>query len=203
MPPAEYPVTLAEARKQIEYPEEDSSHDEHLTRLIASATSFVEGQTRRQIVTATWQFKYDQFPEGRSPIWVPRAPLQSVTSITYLDAAGASQTFATANYLAATDREPGRVSLKALGTGSWPTTICEGEPVTVVAVCGYGAAAAVPAKVKQLLLFLIDEWFNRRSGTGEIASHYVANLLESLRMGEDFLEYAPASGEHASVGSAW
>lgn len=201
--PAELPLTLAEARKQIEYPDAASDHDEHLTRLIAAAANFVEEQTQRQIVTATWTFKYDGFPPGRSPFWIPRAPLQSITSISYLDAAGATQVFAGANYKVATDREPGRVSLSALGAGSWPTAICEGEPVTVVAVCGYGAAAAVPASLKQLLLFLVDEWFNRRSGVGEAAGTFVQTLLESFRVGFDYGDYLPAVGDYATAGVSW
>lgn len=198
-PPVDYPITVAQAKKQVELPAEDTAHDDHLERLIAAATRFLQDQTGRQFVLASFTFGYDQFPPGCEPLWIPRPPLVEVTSISYLDTEGNVQAMSAADYLVATDCQPGRVSLARLGSGSWPTPIRQGRAVTIEADCGYATPDDVPEDVKLCLLWLVDDWFNGRSGQDE-AGGQAKGLLESLRLGDDFLQYAPAYGDPAYVG---
>lgn len=199
VPPTDFAISIADARAQVRLPASDLSNDTILLGLIRSATTFVQDQTYRQFLRATYEFRYDQFPPGTNVLWVPRPPLVSVTSITYLDSFGAVQTMPPSDYLVATDCLPGRVSLKALGTTVWPTVLRQGRPITITAVCGYATASDVPDDIKQVLLFLVNEWFDHPSGNGEIGA-FLQSLIDSLRLGDDFQQYAPAAGESAYLG---
>ena len=196
--PTQPAVDFVQAKKQIEIAYDDTTHDDHLANLIAAATAFIENQLRIQLIQATWEFVYDRFPSGREPLFIPRPPLQSVTSITYLDTAGASQTMPTADYKVGVSREPGRVSLKS--SASWPTTTDEAEAVKIVAVCGYPAPPNLPAEHKTVLLMIIDDWFNNRSGQGEMTKSVKA-LMGSLSLGFGYSKYAPVVGDAPRVGA--
>jgi uncharacterized phiE125 gp8 family phage protein len=198
-PPTDYPISVADAKKQVELPADAPSHDDHFGRLIAAATRYLQDQTYRQFLVATYKFFYDQFPPGMAELFVPRAPLVSITSIAYLDTAGVSQTMPTADYQVATNCLPGRVSLKALGARRWPQALQQGQAITITAVCGYATAADVPEDVKLVLLWLVNEWFNGRSGE-DSPSGWVSALIESLRLGDDFIQYAPVAGDPAYIG---
>jgi hypothetical protein len=75
---------------------------------VTAARRFVEDKAGRQFVTATARLTLDRFPFTCSYQWlpsperrtivVPRAPLQSVTSIAYVDAGGDTQTLSANSY---------------------------------------------------------------------------------------------------------
>jgi len=191
--PAAEPVTLEQAKKQVELPQSVAVHDEHLRAIITAAREFVERYTNRQLVTATWNLHLDRFPCGGDPILIPYAPLQSVTSITYLDSTGAPQTWSSAEYRVSTSREPGIV-VPASGH-SYPTVRSELDAVTVRFVAGYGEPAEVPVAIKQAMLLLITHWFENRGAVGSVGSEIdlsVKALLESYRVGDEFLRYGVA-----------
>lgn len=125
--PRALPISLAEAKLQRRIESSDTGEDNLLTALIRAAVDYAERATRRQLVLATWDAKYDAFPSG--PFSLPPSPLRKVASISYLDTAGASQTLATSYYTAFTDEEPGAVRL-AYGQ-AWPATRDIENAVTV------------------------------------------------------------------------
>ena len=92
----------------------------------------------------------------------PRAPLQSLTSITYTDDAGATGTVAAANYVVDADSEPGRLALAA--GGSWPgITLRAIAGVKLRFVAGYGDDPEdVPQGYKQAMLLLVGHWYENR-----------------------------------------
>jgi len=101
-------------------------------------------------------------------------PLQSVTSITYKDAAGATQTFNAANYIVDTNTTPGRIVLAS--SASWPGVSLFPVPlITFTFVAGYGAASAVPQRFKTAMGQLIAHWFTTREAVSLIAG---ANITE-------------------------
>ena len=51
----------------------------------------------RALLTQTWDMYLDEFPCA-GEIIIPLSPLQSVTSVSYVDQHGATQTWASANY---------------------------------------------------------------------------------------------------------
>ena len=158
--PAVEPVSRTEAKThcRIDHTADDSSID----ALIVAARRYVETITRRALIAQTWDLKLDGFPAGA--IEIPLPPLQSVTSIAYRDSSGASTTVSASNYLVDTSSLVGRV-LPAYGV-VWPSfTAYPVHPVTVRFVAGYGAADDVPRPIRQALLMLVAEWYERREAT--------------------------------------
>ncbi len=104
---------------------------------------------------STWDLYLDRFPRHHGEISTP-APLASVTSITYLDASGASQTLAEPVYsVDISDPLSGRI---ALTYGQcWPSACCQANAVTVRFLAGYANAAAIPHRIKDGLIAYIQE----------------------------------------------
>jgi len=153
--PADEPVTLIEAKDHLRV--DGSDDDALISVLITAASKWAEEYTGRQFVTATWDWFLDGFCPSFS---APLPPLQSVTSIKYLDTAGAEQTLDSATYRVDAVSEPGRIALDYGKT--WPSTYSVINAVTVRFVSGYGAAAAVPEPIRQAMLILIGELYEQR-----------------------------------------
>lgn len=195
-PPAIEPISRDEAKKQVEVPSGSDHHDNHIDRLITTARQTLEDRLNRQLITATWDLHLDSFPlwSGETqnaatpiPINIPRSPLQSVTSITYTDTSGNTQTVATSVYKVLSSREPGQIWLK-FGQ-IWPIARFEPDVITVRFVAGYGLTqVSVPQKFKQPMLLMISDWFENRMGEGDV-SDTVENLLASCSTGDEFTDY--------------
>lgn len=125
--PRALPVSLNEVKLQRRIETTDTAEDNLLTALIRAAVDYAERATRRQLVLATYDAKFDAFPcFGYS---LPPAPLRSVASISYVDTAGASQTLSSSIYRALLDEEPGAVRLAY--SQSWPSIRDTENAVTV------------------------------------------------------------------------
>ena len=175
--PAEEPVTVTEAKAHLRV--DDTNSDTLITSLIVAAREYAETFTRRALITQTWDWIADGFP---GTIVLPLPRLVSVTSITYIDSDGNSQTLAASTYTVDTDSEPGRI-VPAFGK-SWPVTRAVFNAVTVRFVAGYGAAAAVPQTIKQAMLLLIGHWYDHR----EAVAH--AQTVVEVPMAVDTLLFA-------------
>jgi uncharacterized phiE125 gp8 family phage protein len=186
------PVSLDEARAHVRLVQ--TADDALLGNLITSARIYVENALARQLVTATWRWTLDRFydvqraPMGLYNEWVwnpmrtlrgrtvrdwytlflPRAPVQSVTSLQYYDTNGVLQTMDPALYLLDTDSEPARIT-PAWGT-FWPPWLLRENSISISFVAGYGdaggtaaaSAAAVPQTIKQAILLLVGHWYENR-----------------------------------------
>jgi len=185
-------VTLSEARRQCGLPEDYAYHDSHLLALINAAQSYVERHTARALISSTWDYTMERFPYGDEPLWLPKSPLASVTSVKYYDADGTQQTWTSSEYVVFTDRQPGCIRLAS--DAAWPSVGTRPQPVTVRFVAGYLSASAVPADLRACLLLLIEQWFTHRGATEErqqyAVPHAVDALLEAWRVGDEFHCYA-------------
>jgi uncharacterized phiE125 gp8 family phage protein len=159
--PADEPVSLAELKQHTRVDGADDNG--YLAAASAAARQWVEQYLGRQLVTATWTLTLDGFPSDGS-IEIPRPPLISVTSVKYYDAARVQQTFAVASYhvhsYAGPESPMGRIELASGAT--WPTTYGGEGAVQIAYQAGYGAAAAVPPQIKQAVLILAAELYERR-----------------------------------------
>jgi uncharacterized phiE125 gp8 family phage protein len=158
--PAKEPITVASAKVHLRV---DTDHENQLIDgLIKAAREYVESATGRALITQTWDLKLDRFP---CEIELPKPPVFAVSSITYLDATGASQTWASSNYR--TDLPAGPRAAKARitpGYGvSYPSTYDVLNAVTVRFVCGYGdSGETVPSALLQAMLLLVGHWYQAR-----------------------------------------
>lgn len=180
-PPVDEPVTLAEVKKQlrIDTTVEDSLHESWIT----IAREYCEMRTGRQFIDATWKEYFDGFS---SEMRLARPPLSSITSITYVDDAGDTQTLDSSVYQFDTISEPGRIKLA--DQQSWPSTRADYNAVIVTFVAGYGTAASdVPPGYRHAILMLVAYWNEFREAAiegREIKSVPMAvdTLLESNRI---------------------
>lgn len=177
--PATEPLTLQEAKSHLRIV--GNNDNAYVESLITVAREELEKQTRLALITQTWQMKLDAFPDNDHIPLYP-APLVSVTSIAYLDTAGASQTLATTVYEADTARMPGVVWLKY--SQDWPATQGIQNAVTITFKSGYGTDGTdVPMRAKQAMLMWMESAFTNRSteGMGNLAYR---SILQGLCYGD-------------------
>ena len=179
--PAAEPLTLVETKDHLRI--DHATEDSRITAMILAARNWGEGFTRRAFITQTWDLFLDYFPPV---IDVPRPPLQSVTSITYVDGDGNSQTLATSVYTVDADSERGRIYLAY--DQSWPSLREIPKAVTVRFVAGYGATyASVPEDLRQALLMHVSRIYEMREPvvTGTIVNDTGADqaLLRPYQIG--------------------
>jgi uncharacterized phiE125 gp8 family phage protein len=182
-PPTAEPITLDEAKAQcrIIYPDEDALVAGYILR----ARDYVETFLRRSLMPTTWEVTFDfDWPEDesceRDKILLPRPPLQSVTSVKYIDLSGVEQTLASNQYrvVGAGDREKEAFIVPAYLV-VWPLTRDDYDCVTVRYVAGY---TQVPEAIKQALLLLVEHYYSTRGPlmlgfSGSEVPHSVNSLL--------------------------
>ena len=124
-----------------------------------------------QGLSASWPYGYlpdhdflgHRHGHSGQTLHIPLPPLQSITSITYLDAAGSLQTLAPSAYRVDAVSTPGRVT-PAYGT-TWPATYPVTNAVVIRFKAGFGdTAAAVPIKIIQWIKAMVGSmWENRET----------------------------------------
>lgn len=152
------PVDLTTAKGWLRV---DLSDDNALIDdLIADATAQFEQDTACAILTQTWDYTLDGFPD-QPCIVLPVLPLVSVTSITYTDSAGGATVWPSNKYLVDASSRPGRI-VPAYGE-TWPSFTP--RPINAVAirfVAGWATPADVPPSISRAILTLVAHWFENR-----------------------------------------
>lgn len=151
-----YTDNIADASLGAQAPTANTTGDPEITALIKTARHAAEGYTRRALVTQTWDLKLDRFPGWT--LHIPKPTLQSISSITYIDTDGVTQTLAADQYHVDTFSAPARIT-PAFGL-VWPNTRYQNNAVTVRFVAGYGLAAAVPDGIKAWMILRIKHLFD-------------------------------------------
>jgi uncharacterized phiE125 gp8 family phage protein len=154
------PVAVWEAKDhcRVTIPDDDVL----IEKFITDAREEVEDRTRRAIMTQTWDYYLDDFPESDA-IELPFGNLQSVTSVKYKDTDGAETTLTvTTDYLVETNGEqPGRIVLPY--GGSWPSgPFYPSNPITIRFVCGWETQELVPSKIKAAIKLLTAKFYESR-----------------------------------------
>ena len=180
--PVSSPVTVEDARLHLDL--DDNYYDSQLDRLIEVARRRVEQDTRRSLITQTHVLSMDTFPSN-GIIELPTVPVQSVTSVTYVDTADATQTFT--EFTLDSNNTPSRLVLN--DGESFPTVRAHYDDVKVTYVSGYGSTvASVDPVAKFAILMLISHLFNSPSVTAHGSVNIVPigyeSLIDSLKWGQ-------------------
>lgn len=188
-PPAVEPLTVDDVRQFTRDTVATQDVDDVLEQLIQTAREQAQTELGRYLITQTLDLYLDRFPMQRlgapmlldrrsahelDPFAILLPPLQSVTSITYVDGNGATQTLAADQYQVDAASKPARIT-PTYGV-YWPSTRDQANAVTVRFVAGYGAtAASVPACVKLWMAARVKTIFDNRDTV--IASENRAVLM--------------------------
>jgi uncharacterized phiE125 gp8 family phage protein len=122
-----------------------TADDDAFRAFIAGIRHKTESYLGKTLITATWEYKLDKFEDI---ICLPMAPIQSITSISYIDNAGAAQSF--------TDYQFDASGRLAPGYGfEWPSTRAQFDAVTITYIAGFTHAGKVPPDVKTAMLLWI------------------------------------------------
>ena len=178
--PALEPFLTADAKSHLRV---DLSDDDTLIdNLILAARNRLEVDTGRALITQTWDMFMDKFPDNNGAIQVPKPPLQSVTSLKYIDTDGVEQTWDSSNYRVDTDSEPGRIT--PAYNVSWPTPRSVTNAVTIRYICGYGDATTdIERALLQAMLMLIGHWYeNREAVIAGVAVNSVPMAYKYLKL---------------------
>lgn len=158
--PSSEAITTAQARSHCDIPTADTSHDTLLDTLIVAARQKWERDVDQVVMSSTAIEKLDYFPADGA-IGLMAKPVQSVTSITYVDTNGATQTWSSSEY--ALDLYRVRPSIVLGYDEDWPEIRGHEGDITVTYLVGHANAAAVPQLWKQAMLLLVGHWFENRS----------------------------------------
>jgi uncharacterized phiE125 gp8 family phage protein len=161
--PTTDPVTLAEAKAhcRIGITEDDGL----LAGYILAARHYVEGQTHRMMLTQTWDCTFDYCWPTKGcyrHIAIPLSPVQSVTSVSYVDEDGATQTLASDQYTVVTNRS--KAFIVPAYNVYWPSIRWVPDAITVRAIVGY---TQTPDELRQAILMLVGHLYEHRESVTE------------------------------------
>ena len=171
-PPATEPVSLAEAKAHLRISHVDE--DQFIGTLIIAARRHAESQTGLALVSQQWRHFRDDWPDDAA-IPLPLAPLLSVDEVaTYGDDDVKTVIIPTYYYADAVSRPP-RLLLR--GSRVWARPGRIGNGVAILVTVGFGAAAAVPAELRQAVLQLVAHWYEHRGNANPPPAPLTAGTL--------------------------
>ena len=166
------PITKEEAKRQsvVLHSDDDTLFD----ALIAAARDHVERYCGTPLATQTVEVKCDGFCDFER---LPLAPVQEVTSISYVDTAGAPQTLATNVYEGRFDGLEAAI-VRKYGQ-QWPA-IQPGSRITLIAEVGY---EELPPSIRHAMLLWIAEAYEQRENAAAPGWTAFDSLLCNHRRG--------------------
>jgi uncharacterized phiE125 gp8 family phage protein len=157
-----------------------NDQDGELTGCMLAAIELVEKYCGIKLFAQTVEMRRADFLNS---MVLPIAPLQSITSVAYRDATGA-----TVILDASTFEEVTLASLQpqiVLAAGkSWPAISQSPQAIVITAVAGWASASAIPAMIRIAIQILVGLWFDNRDGSaddGQAIPPHVAALLVNHR----------------------
>lgn len=157
------PISLAEAKAHCRITSTDE--DGLIAGYIFAARQYVENDCHLRIITQTLDYTIDDgWPCVMSRGWYrqriefPIAPVQSITSVSYVDGNGATQLLDPSQYIAVNvglAAQSGRPYIAPAYGIEWPDARCQPASVTVRFVAGWDLSS-VPNPIMQALRLLIS-----------------------------------------------
>lgn len=162
-------LALADVKKQLRIT--TTADDDSLRAFIASVRHTTEQFLSRTLVTSIWEYKRDYFP---AQICLPMGPIQSVTTVEYIDTNGDSQTFTDFQF-----DVDGR--LRPAYGFSWPSARLQYDAVTVTYVAGATNAGKVEPDIKHAMMLLVGAADIAREDTVVGAGVVVTKIPDGAR----------------------
>ena len=166
------PLSLEDAKAQLRV--DGTTEDDLVGDLIAVARAHVESRTGTRLVTQTVTVRTDDWNDLER---LPIGPVQSITSVSYVDTDGEAQTVSADVYEARLEGLEPSLATKYMQT--WPQSR-SGSLVTVTAVVGYGAAGSQPPETIHAIRLILSDLYAHRETVGEGVSLPVAASVDAL-----------------------
>lgn len=167
-------VTLAEAKAhcRVAHDDEDSLIEGYIAAASAMLDGF-DGMIGKAIAQQTVRVSFQRTIGDE--IELPVFPVQSLSSITYYDAANEQQTFDSANVRLVASEDYARINL--VDGAAWPTLFERADAMSINVVCGF---ATVPAPIKHAALLMIGHWYENREAASEKNMQPIALAVDAL-----------------------
>jgi uncharacterized phiE125 gp8 family phage protein len=163
--PASEPLTAATVKNWLKV--DTDADDTLITSLIVAAREAVENYTGIKLFTQTIAETWDNIPVTHEihsqfgGVSLSTFPVQSITSVQYLDDNGDTQTWDSANYVTDLESYPARVA-PAFGA-NWPTMRLQMKALTITYVAGYSSVDSIPDAIKTAMQLMITYWYDNRT----------------------------------------
>lgn len=156
-----FPVTLDECKQHANVYIDDDN--EYISKtLIPAATQYAESWLDRSLMPVTWRLDLDGFPPSVESIELPRPPLRAITEITYVDTAGATQTWASSDYTVTIGGEGEFGRVRPAYSLSYPVTRSHVDVVSITYTAGFADVASIPEITRWRIKVLVAEWYDTR-----------------------------------------
>lgn len=191
VPPAFEPVPREEMKTHLRV--DHNAEDGYIDSINRAAREWVETLCGLALLTQTLIHTQARFPtaadlpewainEGRGAsldIRLTRAPVQSITSVQYLDDDDVAQTVSAATYRLAAER-PARIVPKVGAT--WPQVSPRPAAVIITYVAGYSSAEVVPEPIKQAIKLMAGHLYENREASisGTIITQLPRGIMDLL-----------------------
>jgi uncharacterized phiE125 gp8 family phage protein len=153
------PLTLAEAKKQVEISSSDSTHDQQLQMMIEDARQQWERDTDSVCCFQTYKVRLRAFYDE---LKLPKSPVHSIIHIKYFNADNTLTTWPSNKYQLHVDE----VRVAYLET--IPAYAARWDAWEVQYKCGYSQdQSLVPAIAKRAMLLLVGYYFDANRGDND------------------------------------
>lgn len=156
---------------------DDAATVQLVSDYLLAAREWVESEVSVALTTRTATLYLDYFPSWAVEIRMP--PLQSVTSVVYLDTSGTSTTLSSSLYRVDATSRPGRI--EPAYAHFWPVTYAVNKAITITATVGYTSADLVPNCAKQAMRILVKMMFDGGGILCEDGLNAVRRMLGPIR----------------------
>lgn len=178
------PITLAQACAHLKMNVGDD--DDVIEALTSAARELVESYTGRELMQRTYAYSLDAFPIQGS-IYIDKAPVKSVSAITYIDVNGDTQTVDDTIYGLDADNTSGCIYLKY--GQSWPAARSQTNSVIISINTGYApddaspqdVTANIPKGLISAIKIILRDLYDSRGGTLPIMSEAARSLIAPYR----------------------
>lgn len=172
----ELPISLLDVKAHLRY-DELSSQDDQLEAYIMAAVRDVERVYGMAILTKTIKEYWSAFPcSADKPLLLRINPVQSVTSVEYIDQNGLTQTWDTDEWTYGGFN--GYTFIQPVPGYTWPITWAVPNAITITYEAGFGDTPAdVPANIAQALKIMVGDMDLRREDAVQSMPRASENLL--------------------------
>lgn len=174
-PPGAEPLTLAHAKAYLRV--DHDAEDSLIADLIAAARGLVEDYLQRCLITRRLIERLDRWGERvRGGAFVLKRPdVQTIHAIKTYGADGGAEIFNPSFWRLDSASAPSRV---LLNSGGFPFPGRARQGIEIDFSCGYGDTSEdVPAPIRNALLILIADRYERREGDSDFIPASARNLL--------------------------